>query len=71
MALLERALGRPLEAVERELVRKAWPLCSAVGEASAERDLRRLVNRQGANHHIAVYLEQVSHRHLREVTAGV
>lgn len=71
VVLLEQALGRPLEAVERELVRKAWPLCSAVGEAAADRDLRRLVNRQGADHHISVYLEQVAHRHLREVTASV
>jgi len=68
---LEKALGRPLEAFERALVRKAWPLCSAVGETTAERELRRFLNRHGANHHISVYLEQISRRHLREVTTGV
>lgn len=71
VTLLEKALGRSLEAVERTLVHKAWPLCSAVGEAAAERELRRFLNRHGANHHISVYLERISRQHLREVTGGV
>lgn len=71
VTLLEQTLGRSLEGVERELVRRAWPLCSAVGAAAAARNLERFLHRQGANHHISVYLEQVSHRHLKEVTARV
>lgn len=71
VTVLEKALGRTLEAVERELVHKSWPLCSAVGDMAAERELRRFLNRHGANHHVSVYLEQISRRHLKEVTASV
>lgn len=71
VVVLEKALGRTLEAVERTLAHKAWPLCSAVGETAAERELRRFLNRHGANHHISVYLDQVSRRHLKGVTTGV
>jgi len=71
VVVLEKVLGRTLEEVERALVHKAWPLCSAVGEAAAERELRRFLNRQGADHHVSVYLDQVSRRHLKGVTTGV
>lgn len=69
--LLEKALGRSLEPVERELVHQAWSLCSTVGEAAAERMLRRFLNRHGADHHVSVYLEQVAQVQLKGVKAGV
>ena len=71
VTVLERALGRTLEVVERALVHKAWPVCSAVGEVAAEGDLRRYVSGHGANHHVSVYLDQIARRHLKAVTAGV
>lgn len=71
VTVIEKALGRKLEELERALVHKAWPLCSAVGEAAAERELRRFLNRHGADHHVSVYLDQVSRRHLKGVTTGV
>lgn len=71
VVVLEKVLGRTLEEVERVLVHKAWPLCSAVGEAAAERELRRFLTRHGADHHLSVYLDQVSRRHLKGVTTSV
>lgn len=71
VAVLEKALGRTLEAVERDLGHKAWPLCSAVGEVATERTLRRFLVRHGADHHLSVYLERIARSHLKEVTGGV